>query len=128
MCHIDISERLVRAFHARGTNAGISSHIRPSRILPAAFLLRVPFCGRRGISPVASWEQMDLPGLDRIKRAFALIHAGGVFPSVAEMVRWANDVRPAGEPEITERNIMTAEQFADSLNTGFRDGVAWQGG
>jgi hypothetical protein len=43
------------------------------------------FCARLNVSPVALWEQIDLPGVDRLKRALALALAGAAFPSAAEM-------------------------------------------
>jgi hypothetical protein len=86
------------------------------------------FCARLNVSPVALWEQMDLPGLDRLKSAWALIHAGAVFPSAAEMLRWVNEVRPAGDPEYTGANIMTAAWFAAGLDASFRERVEWWGG
>jgi hypothetical protein len=46
----------------------------------------------------------------------------------AELVSWANEVRPAGDPEVTDANIMTAARFADALDVAFREGVSWWGG
>jgi hypothetical protein len=98
------------------------------------FLLRVKmqgwtlFCARLNVAPLALWEKMDLPGLDRLKRALALAVAGAAFPSGAEMVVWVNEVRPAGDPEHTEADVLTAERFAENLDALFRERVRWWGG
>jgi hypothetical protein len=86
------------------------------------------FCERLNVPPVTLWEQMDLPGLDRLKRAVALAHAGTVFSSAAEMAIWANEVRPAGDPERTEADILTAEWFTADLDAVFRERIRWWGG
>jgi hypothetical protein len=86
------------------------------------------FCQRWNAAPVALWEHGDYPGLDRIKRAWALVHGGLAFPTTADLVRWLNTVRPIGEPELTEAEIMTAERIADSLDAEFRACVRWWGG
>lgn len=100
----------------------------------AGFLFKVKlegwklFCERLNVSPVALWEQMDLPGLDRFKRAVAMTDAGAVFASAADMMRWVNDVRAPGVPERTEAKLLTAARFADSLDATFRERVEWWGG
>jgi hypothetical protein len=86
------------------------------------------FCARLNVPPFALWEQMDLPGLDRLKRALALAHGGAAFPSAAEMTLWMNEVRPGGDPERTEADIITAKGFADGLDAAFRERVEWWGG
>lgn len=83
------------------------------------------FCTRQNVAPLALWEQMRLPGLDRLKRAMALAVGGNSFPSAAEMVRWMNEVRPAGDPERTEADILTAKSYAAGLDTAFRNRVRW---
>jgi hypothetical protein len=85
------------------------------------------FCLRLNVSPIALWEQMDLPGLDRLKRAVALADVGAAFPSAAEMTLWVNEVRPAGDPEHSEADVITAERFAASLEAAFRERVRWWG-
>jgi hypothetical protein len=57
-----------------------------------------------------------------------LAHAGLAFPSYAEMTLWVNEVRPAGEPERTEGDIISAAKYADQLETVFRSQVHWWGG
>jgi hypothetical protein len=86
------------------------------------------FCARMNVAPLALWEQMDLPGLERLKRAFTLAHAGGAFRSAAVMTLWANEVRSTDEPEYTEANVITAAWYADRLEATFRDRVQWWGG
>jgi len=44
------------------------------------------------------------------------------------LARWLNTLRPFGDPELTEANIETAEQIADSLDAEFRERVRWWGG
>jgi hypothetical protein len=39
------------------------------------------------------------------------------------MVDWANEVRPAGQPEHADADIMTAERFAFKLDAAFRERV-----
>jgi hypothetical protein len=86
------------------------------------------FCNRLNVSAVALWEQMDLAGLDRLKTAWAQIHAGAVFPSAAAMTCWVNEVRPASDPEYSEADIVTAEWIADWLGAEFRGHVKRCGG
>lgn len=44
------------------------------------------------------------------------------------MACWVNEVRPAGHPEYTEADVLTAEHFAKSLNDLFREQVRRWGG
>ena len=83
------------------------------------------FCARHHISPFALWEQMDLPGVDRIKRALGMAHAGAMFPSAAEMTTWMNEVRPASAAECTEADILTAVRFAANLDATFHQRAKW---
>jgi hypothetical protein len=76
----------------------------------------------------AAWEEANFPGLDRLKLAVARAEAGSAFPTSADMVRWLNGIRPAGDPQTTEADIMTAERFADSFDAAFRERVRWWGG
>ena len=86
------------------------------------------FCNRLNVSAVALWEQMDLAGLGRLKTAWAQIHAGKVFPSVAAMTCWVNEVRPASDPEFSEVDIVSAKWVADCLDADFREHVKRYGG
>ena len=77
-------------------------------VYAAGFLLKVKlagwklFCERWGDAPFAAWEEADFPGLDRLKLAVARAEAGSAFPTSADMVRWLNGIRPAGDPQATE--------------------------
>ena len=86
------------------------------------------FCRRWNTSPGILWEKMDLPGLDRIKFALAMTKIGFAYPTPADMVRWMNSVRAAGDPEATEASIISAVRFADDLDATFRERVRWWGG
>jgi hypothetical protein len=86
------------------------------------------FCERWNAAPLSLWEHGEYPGLDRLKRTWALVRNGLAFPTTADLVRWLNTVRPIGDPELTEANIMTAERIADSLDAQFRERVRWWGG
>jgi hypothetical protein len=86
------------------------------------------FCIRLNVSAVALWKQMDVAGLDRIETARAQIHAGSAFPSAAAMTCWVNEVRPAGDPEYSEADIVTAAWVADCLEAEFREHVNRCGG
>jgi hypothetical protein len=100
----------------------------------AGFLLKAKlagwklFCERWNDAPFAAWEEASFPGLGRLKLALARAEAGTAFPTPADMVRWLNGIRPAGDPETTEADIMTAECFADCLDAAFRERVRWWGG
>jgi hypothetical protein len=86
------------------------------------------FCERWNADPTALWDAGDFPGLDRLGRTCGLIRSGLAFPTPADLARWLNTVRPFGDPELTEANIATAEQIADSLDAEFRERVRWWGG
>jgi len=86
------------------------------------------FCKRINIWSPVLWDQADLPGLDRIRRAFTLVHAGGAFTSAAEMAHWVNEVGSDEFLEHTEADVLTAEQVAADLDATFRDRVKWWGG
>jgi hypothetical protein len=100
----------------------------------AGFLLKAKlagwklFCERWNDAPFAAWEEANFPGLDRLKRACAHAEAGTAFPTPADMVRWLNGLRAAGDPKTTEADIMTAECFADIFDAAFRERVRWWGG
>jgi len=103
-------------------------------VYAAGFLLKVKlagwkvFCERWSDAPFAAWEEAVFSGLDRLKLALARAEAGSAFPTSADMVRWLNGIRPAGDPEATEADIMTAERLADSFDAAFRERVRWWGG
>ncbi len=103
-------------------------------VYAAGFLLKVKlagwklFCERWNDAPFAAWEEANFPGLDRLKLVVARTEAGSAFPTSADMVRWLNGIRPAGDPQATEADIMTAERFADSFDAAFRERVRWWGG
>jgi hypothetical protein len=86
------------------------------------------FCERWNAAPTALWDHGDYPGLDRLMRTWALVRNGLAFPTTEDAVRWLNTVRPIGDPEVTEANILTAERVADSLDAQFRERVRWWGG
>jgi hypothetical protein len=73
------------------------------------------FCNRLGTSTMKLWQDMELPGVDRIKRAVGFAFGGLAFSSASEMATWVNEVRPDGEPECTEADILTAECYATHL-------------
>jgi len=86
------------------------------------------FCARWNVAPIAWWDHGSYPGLDRLKSTSAMANGGLAYPTPADMVRWMNTVRPAGDPEVTEANIMTTEWIADRYEADFRELVRWWGG
>jgi hypothetical protein len=97
--------------------------------LAAGFLLKSKadgwklFCARLGVPPLAAWA--GLPGLARLERALALAERAAFAPE--DMVRWLNDVRPAGAPAVTDLP-WTAAEAAAGIERLFRERVAWWGG
>jgi len=97
--------------------------------LAAGFVLKVKaggwklFCERLSVPPFAAWK--GLPGFDRLERALALAEHTAFEP--AGMVRWLNDVRPAGTPALSAVPL-TVEGIADATAKMFQDRVAWWGG
>jgi hypothetical protein len=97
--------------------------------LAAGFVLKVKadgwklFCEQLTVPPFATWT--DLPGFDRLERALALAEHAGFLP--AGMVRWLNDVRPAGTPALSTVPL-TVEGIADATAKMFQDRVDWWGG
>jgi hypothetical protein len=81
------------------------------------------FCERMNVPPFAGWE--GLPGLDRLQDALKLAEEAAFVPE--GFLRWMNDVRPAGEPKLTEVPL-TVERMADATAKLFRDRVEWWGG
>jgi len=97
--------------------------------LAAGFVLKVKaegwklFCEWLTVPPFAAWK--GLPGFDRLERALALAEQAAFMP--AGMVRWLNDVRPAGTPALSEVPL-TVEGIADATAKMFQDRVDWWGG
>lgn len=97
--------------------------------LAAGFVLKVKadgwklFCERLSVPPFAAWK--DLPGFDRLERALALAEQAAFMP--AGLVRWLNDVRPAGTSALS-RVPLTVEGIADATAKMFQDWVDWWGG
>jgi hypothetical protein len=92
--------------------------------LAAGFVLKAKadgwklFCERLTVPQFAAWN--DLPGFDRLERALALPEHTAFAP--AGMVRWLNDVRPAGTPALS-KVPMTVEGIADATAKMFQDRV-----
>jgi hypothetical protein len=88
------------------------------------------FCDRLGNSPFGLWQY--LPGFERLQSDLKIVEGTPDNPDPAftpkGMTRWLNRIRPAGKPEVTEADIMTAVRVADALDVGFRECVKWWGG
>lgn len=97
--------------------------------LASGFVLKVKvagwklFCERLSVPPFAAWN--GLPGFDRLERALDLAEQAAFLPG--GMVRWLNDVRPAGTPALTEVPL-AVEGIADATAKMFQDRVRWWGG
>jgi len=78
------------------------------------------FCDRRSFPPFAAWE--GLPGFDRLQRALAGAEKAAFVPE--GFLRWANDARPEGSPEVTEIPL-SVEGLADALEELFKKRVKW---
>jgi hypothetical protein len=80
-----------------------------------------------GISPFGLWNY--LPGFERLQCELNIVEGTPDQPGSAYtpkgVVRWLNTIRPSGDPEVTEGNIMTAERCADSLDAAFRERARW---
>ena len=81
------------------------------------------FCERMNVPPFAYWD--FLPGFHRLKRALDAAQEAAFVPE--GFVRWLNEIRPAGAPEQTAAPV-SPEEFADALETFFRQRVEWWGG
>ena len=81
------------------------------------------FCERLHVPPLALWE--SLPGFDRLRRALALAEKAAFVPE--GFLRWLNDGRPAGQPELTGVPLCP-EQIARSTDEAFRQRVRWWDG
>jgi hypothetical protein len=81
------------------------------------------FCGRLSIPPFLVWE--GLPGINRLRSALDLARDAAFARE--GFLRWLNDVRPAGEPELTDYPL-TAEAVADETEKLFQARVEWWSG
>jgi hypothetical protein len=78
---------------------------------------------RLTIPPFAFWE--GLPAFHRLERALARAEEAA-FVSEG-FLRWLNDVRPAGQPELSDVPI-TVEREADAITKKYRERVKRLGG
>jgi hypothetical protein len=78
------------------------------------------FCGGLNIPPFLLWE--TLPGFDRLRRVLAVAREAAFAPE--DVLRWADDVRPAEGSEV----LLTAEGAAAATEGLFRQLVEWWGG
>jgi hypothetical protein len=81
------------------------------------------FCERLDVPPFLLWE--ILPGFDRLQRALAFTEKAAFVPE--GFLRWLNDGRPKGAPELTAVPL-TVEGVADEIEEMFRQHVQWWGG
>jgi hypothetical protein len=97
--------------------------------LAAGFILKTKadgwklFCQRMTIPPFAFWE--GLPGFARLNRALARAQEAAFVPE--GFLRWLNDVRPAGQPELTDVPL-TVEGVADAIEKRYRESISRLGG
>lgn len=97
--------------------------------LAAGFVLRTKaegwklFCERMTVPPFALWD--ILPGFDRLQRALKLAERAAFAPE--GLLRWLNDIRPAGEAKWTEVPL-TVEGVAAAMEEIFRERIASWGG
>jgi hypothetical protein len=97
--------------------------------LAAGFILKTKadgwklFCQRMTIPPFAFWE--GLPGFDRLERALARAEEAAFVPE--GFLRWTNDVRPAGQPELTYVPL-AVEGVAEAIAKRYREGIKRLGG
>ena len=77
------------------------------------------------IPPFAAWER--LPGFARLQHALRIAERAAFTPE--GMLRWMNDIGPAGKPELVELpTSLTAEAYAAESEAMFRQRVEWWGG
>lgn len=81
------------------------------------------FCERMNVPPFLVWE--GLPGIDRLRRALDLTEIAAFARE--GFLRWLNDVRGVGEPELTEVPL-TVERVADATEKMFQARVEWWSG
>jgi hypothetical protein len=98
-------------------------------LLAAGYQLRAEaegwklFCEKVNIPPFLLWQ--DLPGFDRLQRALTLAEQAAF--TAEGLLKWANRIRPAGEPEWTEVPL-TAETAARALEKAFQAYIrGWSG-
>jgi hypothetical protein len=88
------------------------------------------FCERLTLPPFVLWNR--LPGFDRLERAIELVEGNRYGPPPAfepeGMVRWLNGIRRESDREATLGSLLSPERFADDLDCGFRQVVAWRSG
>jgi hypothetical protein len=82
----------------------------------------VLFCERLGVPPYLLWEV--LPGYERLKRDMDL--AETLSFSRDGLLRWCNQKRKLGEPEI--KQVISAETCANESEGMYREQVEWWGG
>jgi hypothetical protein len=99
--------------------------------LAEGFMLKVKgdgwklWCERMGIPPFAAWE--GLPGLDRLQWALRLADQSA-FTAVG-VLRWLNEIAPAGQPVLRELpKALTGEAHAAATEKMFRERVKRWGG
>src|SRR5262249_44730637 len=114
---------------AAGPQAGHEAHAwqRLLRLTYAArFVLRTKadgwklFCERMNVPPFLLWE--GFPGFDRLRRTLNRAEKGECTSE--GFIRWMNDVRPVGTPELTEVPL-TVEGVASATEDVFRARVEW---
>jgi hypothetical protein len=97
--------------------------------LAAGYVLRTKaagwqrFCAGLPVPAQALWALY--PGYDRLQRALALAEHAAFEP--AGFVRWLNEARPPGEPELTSPSL-TVEGIAAATAEAFRQRTQWWGG
>lgn len=115
-----------------GSGGGNRSAFTRSRALAvvSGFVLRTKadgwklFCERWNFPPFLVWE--FLPGFDRLQRSLERAEKEAFRP--AEMVKWLNDIRSTGKPEVNEAGILNVEQCANASETAFHERSRWWGG
>jgi hypothetical protein len=97
--------------------------------LAAGYVLRTKatgwqrFCEQLPVPPWAVWSLY--PGYERLQHALALAEDVAFVPE--GFLRWINDKRPPGEPEVTTI-LLTVERIAEETAEAFRQRVQWWGG
>jgi hypothetical protein len=93
--------------------------------LAAGFILKTKadgwklFCQRVTIPPFTFLE--GLPGFHRLERALARAQEAAFVPE--GFLRWLNDVRPPGQPEVTDVPL-TVEGVADEIEKRYRQSIS----
>ena len=81
------------------------------------------FCERLCLPPYVLWKV--LPGFARLQRALAVAQEAAFVPE--DMLRWLNETRPPGTPEVTDV-VLTPAKVAAELDQFFRERACWWGG